>query len=128
VPRFGFISGLFARGGGYAALAERFETSAPPPEPARRNQTVMLDNTVAYRFCVSIAATPAGLYLRPEPKGLGKHPAVLVPWSEVTKVERTRLYWQPAVRLSIGAPKITELNVWATVFEAFRPYLPPVEL
>ena len=121
--KFGLISGLFARGGGYAALVERYETTAPAPGSVLRGQTVMMDNTVAYKYCVTFAASPAGLYMRPEPKGLAAHPAILIPWTEVKRVERTRLYWWPAAKLIISEPKLTELSVWMGLYDVFRPYL-----
>jgi len=121
--KFGLISGLFARGGGYAALVERFETTAPPPGPVVRGQTVMMDNTVAYKYCVAFAAAPSGLYMRVEARGLKEHPAVLIPWDEVKRVERTKLYWMPGMRLEIGDPRIARLSVWTRLFEMFRPYL-----
>jgi hypothetical protein len=120
---FGFISGLFAKGGGYAALVERFETTAPPPGAVVGGQTVMMDRTVAYKYCVTFSATSAGLYMRVEAKVLKRHPAVLIPWSEVRGAEPVKLYWMPAMRLVIGEPRITQITVWTRLFESFRPYL-----
>lgn len=121
--KFGPISGLFARGGGYAALVERYETGAPAPGAELRGQTVMMNNTVAYKYCVTFAPSSAGLYMRVEARGLKRHPAVLIPWAEVRRVERSRLYWMPAMRLVVGEPRIAEINVWMRLFETFRPYL-----
>jgi hypothetical protein len=117
VARFGFLSGLYARSGGYASLAERFATSEPPPGLIFHGQTIMLDRTVAYKFCVTLGASPAGLYVHPQPKGLGSHPAVLIPWNEVERAERVRLYWRPGVRLTIGKPRIAELNLFEPLYE-----------
>jgi hypothetical protein len=116
VPKFGFLSGLFARGGGYAALAERFATTEPPPERVFHGQTVMLDRTGAYKFCVTLGASAAGLYVHPQPKGLGSHPAVLVPWEQIVRVDRVRLYWRPGVRLTIGEPRIGQINLFEALY------------
>lgn len=121
--RFGIISGLFARGGGYAALVERFGTGSQPPAGALRGQTVMMDRTVAYKYCVTLAALPEGLYFRVDAAGLRAQPAVLVPWPQVVAVERARLYWRPAVKLTIGSPRLTSLTIFRDRYEALRPYL-----
>ena len=117
MARFGALGGLFARRGGYAALAERFVTTEPPPEPAFRGYSVMLDNTVAYKFCVTLGASPAGLYLHPEPRGLGEHPAVLIPWEQIARMEQTRLYWRHGVRLIVGEPRIAAVTLFADLWE-----------
>ena len=117
MPGFGFLSGRFARSGGYAALAERFATTGSPPAFVLHRQTVMLDRTVAYKFCVTLGASAAGLYVHPQPKGLGGHPAVLIPWDQVQRAERARLYWRPGVRLTIGEPRIGELTVFEPLYQ-----------
>lgn len=116
---FSFLSGLFARAGGYEALAQRFP-AAGEPAGALRAQTVMLANTVAYKRCVTLAASPQGLYLRPRPPLGSPLAAALIPWAQVTRVERATLYWQSAVRLVIGEPAVGEVTVLAEVYEALR--------
>jgi hypothetical protein len=114
---FGFLSGLFAGKGGYAALAERFATTEPPPGLVFHAQTVMLDRTIAYKFCVTLGASAGGLFVHPQPKGLGSHPAVLIPWAQIARAERVRLYWRPGVRLTIGEPRVAELNLFQPMYE-----------
>jgi hypothetical protein len=125
--RFGFLSGLFARRGGYAALAERFATTEPPPEPAFHGYSVMLDNTVAYKFCVTLAASAAGLYVHPQPRGLGDHPAVLIPWEQIGRVEKARLYWRPGVRLTIGEPRVASITLFADLWEQLAARAAPLQ-
>jgi hypothetical protein len=117
MSRFGFLSGRFARSGGYAALAERFATTGLPPALVLHRQTVMLHRTVAYKFCVTLGASAAGLYVHPEPKGLGSHPAVLIPWDHIARAERVRLYRRPGVRLTIGELEIGQLTVFEPPYE-----------
>jgi hypothetical protein len=120
---FGPISGLFARGGGYKALVERYGVEREPPPGALRRQTVMTDRTVAYKRCVTLAALPEGLYFRVDAPGLRAQPATLIPWTEIVTVEPVRLYWFPGVRLTVGSPKIASLTVYAGCYERLRPYL-----
>jgi hypothetical protein len=117
MSRFGFLSGLYAGKGGYAALAERFATTEPPPGLVFHGQTVMLERTVAYKFCVTLGASAGGLFVHPQPKGLGSHPAVLIPWDQIARAQRVRLYWRPGVRLTIGEPRIAELNLFESLYE-----------
>ncbi len=123
---FGPISGLFARGGGYYALAERYATAAPPPGSESHEQTAMLDRSVAYKRCVTFAASRIGLYMRPQPPGMKRHPAVLIPWSAIVAVKRTHLFWLPAWRLTVGHPRIVSITVGEHVFDTWRPYLTAV--
>lgn len=117
---FGFLSRLFAQGGGYARLVERFPAPGGPPAAALHGETVMLANTVAYKRCVTLGATAEGLYLCPSPPLAKKHPAALIPWGEVRRVERTSLYWRSALRLVIGDPPIGEVTMLIQVYETLR--------
>ena len=117
MPRFGFLSGLYARSGGYAAPAERFATTEPPPALVFHGQTVMLDKTVAYKFCVTLGASSAGLFVHPQPKGLGRQPAVQIPWEQVARADRVRLYWRSGVRLTIGEPRVAALSLFEPLYE-----------
>jgi hypothetical protein len=121
--RFGLISGLFARGGGYKALVERFGVEREPPPSALRRQTVMMDRTVAYKRCVTLASVPEGLYFRVDAWGFRAQPAALIPWAQVAAVERARLYRFPGVRLTIGSPCIASLTVYAGCYERLGPCL-----
>ena len=117
---FGFFSRLFARGGGYARLVERFPASGGPPVGALHGETVMLANTVAYKRCVTLGATAEGLYLRPSPPLAKKHPAAFIPWGEVRRVERASLYWRSALRLVVGDPPVGELTMLSQTYDALR--------
>jgi len=117
---FGFLSRLFAEGGGYARLAERFPASGAPPVGTLHGETVMLANTVAYKRCVTLGATAEGFYLRPAPPLAKKHPAAFIPWGEVKRVERASLYWRSALRLVVGDPPIGEVTMFSHTYDALR--------
>jgi hypothetical protein len=118
------LSTLFARGGGWAKLAERFPAATPPQGERRTMQTVELGGLVRYRWCVTVVMSPRGLYLALASPILPKHSPMLIPWSEVKGVRCARLYWWLAVRLTIGEPPVSTITVWLRLFEAMRPYLP----
>ena len=117
---FGFLSRLFAQGGRYARLVERFPASDRPPVGSLHGETVMLANTVAYKRCVTLGATTEGLYLCPSPPLMKKHPAVFIPWGEVKRVERASLYWRSALRLVIGDPPVGEVTMFSHAYDALR--------
>jgi hypothetical protein len=117
---FGFLSRLFAQGGGYARLVERFPATGGPPVGALHGETVMFANTVAYKRCVILGATAEGFYLRPSPPLATKHPAAFIPWGEVKRVERTSLYWRSALRLVVGDPPIGEVTMFSPTYDALR--------
>ena len=121
--RFGLISRLFARGSGYETLVERFGVDREPPPYALRRQTVMMDRTVAYRRCATLASLPEGLYFRIDAPGLRAQPAAIIPWGQIATVEQARLYRFPGVKLTIGTPRIASLTVYAGCCERLGPRL-----
>jgi hypothetical protein len=54
---------------------------------------------------------------------LSKHQPILIPWSEVKQVRETVLYWQRAMRLSIGVPEVATVTLQMNLFDLVRPYL-----
>ena len=42
---------------------------------------------------------------------------MLIPWEQIGRAEKVRLYWRPAVRLTIGEPRIGEINLLADLWE-----------
>ncbi len=116
----GLVARSFAKTGGYAALAERYPAPEAPPGPVIRGASVMFARTVAYRFHTELGASPAGLWVHPRPRGLGEHPALLIPWEEIRRIEPTRLYWERAVRLTMGDPPVGEVTIAKRIWDELR--------
>jgi hypothetical protein len=42
---------------------------------------------------------------------------VSIPWDQIQRAERVRLYWRPGVRLTIGEPGIARLILFEPLYE-----------
>jgi hypothetical protein len=74
---------LIARLGGWRSLASFYRTEAGPPGPLLRFRYGRLGAITNYNACLSLAASPRGLYLSLLPMFRPGHPPLLIPWSEV---------------------------------------------
>lgn len=123
-PAFGFFARLFA-GSGYAQLAERYATATEPVGQRFERQTVELGEHSRYKRCTRIVVTREGLYVKVMQVMLGGHPAVLVPWSDITAVKPVALYLKEARRLTVGDPPVGSITVWMSIFSVVEPFLAP---
>jgi len=106
---------------GLNQLTKKYLATRKPESLLVDHQTLQV-NSVRYRRCVSIGIGPAGLYLWVRPRLL-QHPPALVPWNEMKPEKETRLYWQPAVQLSIGEPQVAKLIIPMQLFDELKLYL-----
>ncbi len=77
---------------------------------------------VYYKNTVDVCVSPQGLYLWVRPF-LGKYQPVMIPWSELRDPRGAILYWQKAVRLTVGDPAVTTVVFTRGLFEKMKPYL-----
>jgi hypothetical protein len=112
---------FFARISNLHKLAARYPAAEPPQGTPLHKQTVQV-GPVRFRRCVTLQIGDAGLYLQVRAP-LSRHPPVQIPWTEITPVGTTRIYWRPAMLLSVGSPEIATLRVQMDLFERLRPYL-----
>ncbi len=119
------LSGIFAQSGGWNRLATRYSTDRQPAGQCFTGQTIKMGGLVRYRNCITVCVSPEGLYLALVSAVLPKQPPLLIPWSEITGVEPTRLYWWKAARLSIGQPQVGTVDMWLPLFQSLRPFLDP---
>jgi hypothetical protein len=114
-----WMGGLFRSSSGWDELARRFPGAAAAPQPLQKT-SIRLGN-VFYRFGTGLAVTPGGLYL--VFNGAYRYPALLIPWREIKNPQQAILYWQPAWRVDLGDPLITQLTVKEAHYLAMKPYL-----
>lgn len=112
---------LFASRSGFGKLSQLYAVQRPPDGPARARQTLMV-GAVQWKRCVTIATSPGGLYLKIDPV-MVRLPALLIPWSALRPLGKTLLYWQPAIRLSVGMPEVTTITVHRPLFDQMQPWL-----
>ena len=114
---------LFAKASGLNKLADLYPAGGEPGGQRYTRQTVKV-GAVRYRRCVTINVNPGGLYLLVRPT-LGKHQSILIPWKEIKRIEKRRLYWDSARQLLIGDPKVATVTVFTSLFRVMHPYLSP---
>ena len=112
---------VFARISNLHKLAARYPATEPPQGTPLRKQTVQI-GPVRFRRCVTLQVSDTGLYLWVRPP-LSRHPPVQVPWTEITPVGTTRIYWGRAMLLSVGKPELATIRVQMDLFERLQPYL-----
>lgn len=112
---------VFGRVSGLNRLGQVYPAPGAPAGPVLAGQTVQI-GTVRYRRCVTVNVSDAGLYLWARPI-LTRHQPILIPWSEVRQVQETMLYWQRAMRLSIGAPEVGSVTLLMGLFALVSPHL-----
>ncbi len=106
---------------GLNQLTKKYLATRKPESLLVDHQTLQV-NSVRYRRCVSIGISPAGFYLWVRPRLL-QHPPALIPWNEMKPERETRLYWQPAMQLSVGEPQVAKLIIPMRLFDELKLYL-----
>ncbi len=117
---------IFARFGGLTQLFGRYPAGHEPTGDKFTGQHAML-GAVRYRFCTTYIIGPEGLYMWVRPP-LTKYPPVLIPWSEIKSLQETMLYWQKALRLTIGEPKLAVLTLVGRPATLVQQYLPGIQV
>jgi hypothetical protein len=118
----------FSAGSGYGELARRFPA---PYEPAGRRYDWQhaAVGAVRWRNAATLVFSPEGLYLALLPRmpllghpSVNRHPAVLIPWTEIKQMAPTKLYWQQAVTLTIGEPVVAKVTLMQPFLSLVTPY------
>ena len=112
---------IFGRVSGLNRLAQAYPALSTPAGPTLAGRTVQI-GAVRYRRCVTVHVSDAGLYLWVRPV-LSRHQPILIPWSEVKQVRETMLYWQRAMRLSVGMPEVATVTLLMDLFTLVSPHL-----
>jgi hypothetical protein len=114
---------IFGRVSGLNQLSQVYSAPSTPTGPTLAGRTVQI-GAVRYRRCVTVNVSDAGLYLWARPV-LSRHQPILIPWSEVKQAQETILYWQRAMRLSIGLPEVATITLPMDLFTLVSPYVGP---
>ena len=112
---------LFARISNQDELAARYPAANPPEGRMYRRQCMAI-GPVYHRHSVDVCIGPRGLYFWPRPF-LAQYDPVMIPWTELRDPRGAVLYWQPAVRLTVGNPEVTTVVFKERLFREMRPYL-----
>jgi len=115
--------GVFEKLSSLHKLAQQYPSASDPAHISRVRQTVKF-GVVRYRRCVGVGFDAQGLSLAVSPP-LGKRMDLFIRWSEIKNVRSARLYWLPAVCLSIGSPEVGDIIIYKRLFEHIRGFLQP---
>jgi hypothetical protein len=109
--------------GGWSRLSESYATTQPRPTQVFDRQSVVVGQ-VLYRNSMVVGFDDRGLYLELgfPLSALGRR-ALLVPWTEVRRIEDGRLFWRKAPVLSLGEPPVGTITMPEPLFKAIEPAL-----
>lgn len=119
---FAVLTRVFSATSGWRRLADLYSASYQPEGTTFRHQHMRM-GVVRYRNCATITVTAEGMHLAVSAPVIGQHPPLLIPWSAVSGVRATRLYWLGARQLDIGRPVVASVVVLSKVYDAMKPYL-----
>jgi len=112
---------LFGHTSGLDKLAALYPATSPPEGPMYRRQWMAV-GPVYYKNSADISVGPRGLYVWVRPF-LAKYDPVLIPWTELRDPRGAILYWQRAVRLTVGNPQVTTLVFTEWLFREMSSFL-----
>ncbi len=92
---------LISRIGGWGALAERFRYSGKFPGQRWRGQSAQMRLIGNYGNCLTVGANRDGLYLATLFVFRSGHPALMIPWTEISVVGKRAFFWR-YVELRLG--------------------------
>ena len=119
------IAWTIGQAGGWGALARRFRTDAPPdPNAWASHVTSGSVGSARYNGVLRVWVQPDGLRLAVWAPFRPGHPPVLVPWNEITAVERKRFLGLSRFEVTVGEPRVATLTLPEAVVEAMRDALP----
>jgi len=108
ITSLGMLFLLFPLFSGWRVLAQRYQTSEPPPRELQSFQSGRV-GLVAFKSVLNVGTSDRGLYLSVFFPFSLAHPPLLIPWSEISRVEEVNNFFQDSYRLYIGTPPIAKL-------------------
>ena len=113
------VSATIGYTGGWTTLVKRFRLQEPFTGQQWTRQSGQMRWIAGYGNCLTVGASPEGLYLATHPLFSFRHPPLLVPWSEVA-VTRQRILFLKFLRFSLGRELDIPLYVRAKLAEKLR--------
>lgn len=108
---------------GWRRFASIYGTAAPPCADILRAQSLVIGQ-VLYRRCIGVGISAAGLYLEKGfPLSLFGRSALLIGWGEFKEIAEARLFWQRAILLAVGEPRVGTITLPISLYEKCRPWL-----
>lgn len=114
-----FAAAFVSRVSGWHELAKRFTLQSEFPSQRFRLQSARMKNWMNYNNCVTVAASPVGRSLEMLWLFKHSHPALFIPWTEISWV-RTKILWLPMVQFQLGRENPVPFAVRESLAERIR--------
>lgn len=114
-----FLCALLSFIGGWTILATLFRSAAPFAGPLWKMQSAQMRFRTYYGNCLTIGANGEGLYLAAMPLFAFRHPALFIPWHEIS-VSRQQILFLRYVRFELGRDLNIPLRVREKLAEDIR--------
>ncbi len=114
-----FAAFVTSRASGWHSLATRFAYQGSFPREKWKYSSATMRNLTSYKNCLTVAASPAGLYLSIVRPFQISHPDLFIPWSEIA-VSRTKIFFWRMVRFELGREKPIPFTIRTKLAENIR--------
>lgn len=101
--------------GGWRLLARRFRLQGPFLGEKWRMQSASMRWLTNYNGVLTVGADTTGLFIVPFILFRAWHPALFVPWTEITATSKTQLYFFKVVELRLGRAEEIPFRIRATL-------------
>ena len=110
------------RTGPYGRLIKRYAVTQDPNTimGERISIPVIRLNKLSYKSFFRFVKSGKGLYMYPVWLVRTKTSNILIPWHDFTTAERFERLWVKMVRLRIGRPEITSMEITKEAFDKFK--------
>ncbi|HJX83074.1 MAG TPA: hypothetical protein VJ723_01875 [Candidatus Angelobacter sp.] len=115
IGQFLLVFYMLALVSGWRVLAQRFRAQNPFLGPKWHGQSASLRNTGRYNHCLTIGADSSGLFIVPLLLFRLWHPALLIPWTEITFERKKVLFLFSVLKLRLGTSDQVPFTVSASL-------------
>jgi hypothetical protein len=105
---------------GWAILSRRFGSTLPFPSQTWRWKSARMRWGANYKNCLTIGADPAGLYLSSLFFFTIGHPALFIPWTEISLRGRRKILFIEFVELELGREEKIPFMIRAGLADQIR--------
>jgi hypothetical protein len=114
-----FAAAFVSRLSGWHELAQHFALQGEFPSERFRLQSARMKNWMNYNNCLTLAVSPVGFSLGMLWLFRRSHPALFIPWNEISWV-RTKILWLPMVQFQLGRENPVPFTVRESLAERIR--------
>lgn len=114
-----FAAAFVSRLSGWHQLAQHFALQGEFPSERFRLQSARMKNWMNYNNCVTVAASPVGFSLGMLWLFRQSHPALFIPWNEISWVH-TKILWLPMVQFQLGRENSVPFTVRQSLADQIR--------